>query len=202
MMPYGIQQGSLVKGKCECDLELQNHCRVGGEGTRQEGSDQTIRACPIKREIHLTAPFVCLRTPFALTTTRFTKFGFHQSLRFPYLSAQTFLLPFFIHFTSCSSTNFFLINTMADIFSSHPYPGRKNIQPANYSCEPCEKTFASKDRAAHDRSKGHRLALAKIKAVVEAAEALRNGYPVENNENIDPNACHNCGERKYLQYFH
>ncbi|TIA20687.1 hypothetical protein D6C80_02295 [Aureobasidium pullulans] len=87
---------------------------------------------------------------------------------------------------------------MADIFSSHPYPGRKNIQPANYSCGPCEKTFASKDRAAHDRSKGHRLALAKIKAVVEAAEALRNGYPVENNENIDPNACHNCGELGHM----
>lgn len=78
--------------------------------------------------------------------------------------------------------------TMADIFSSHPYPGRKTINPNNHYCAVCNRTLAYKDRAAHDRSKKHRAGLEKQKAKEAAANRA------EGNENVDPNACHNCGQ--------
>lgn len=80
---------------------------------------------------------------------------------------------------------------MADIFSSHPYNSFKSIHPANHHCDVCDRTIAYKDRAAHERSKKHKAALEKLKA----KEAAANGWPAtDGNENVDPNACHNCGQ--------
>ncbi|KAI4720846.1 hypothetical protein E4T48_02988 [Aureobasidium sp. EXF-10727] len=82
---------------------------------------------------------------------------------------------------------------MADIFSSHPYPGRKTINPSTHHCAVCDRTLAYKDRAAHDRSKKHRAELDREKA----KEAAANGH-AEGNENLDPNACHNCGQSGHM----
>jgi len=80
---------------------------------------------------------------------------------------------------------------MADIFSSHPYNSFKTIHPANHHCVECNRTIAYKDRAAHERSKKHKAELEKLKA----KEAAANGWSAtEGNENLDPNACHNCGQ--------
>ncbi|KAG9684560.1 hypothetical protein KCU95_g10630, partial [Aureobasidium melanogenum] len=81
---------------------------------------------------------------------------------------------------------------MADIFSSHPYPGRKTINPSTHHCAVCDRTLAYKDRAAHERSKKHRAEVEKQKAKEAAANAP------QGNENIDPNACHNCGQPGHM----
>jgi len=82
---------------------------------------------------------------------------------------------------------------MADIFSSHPYNSFKTIHPASHHCDVCDRTLAYKDRAAHERSKKHKAELDKLKA----QEAAANGFSTTGgNENLDPNACHNCGQRQ------
>ncbi|KAG9577883.1 hypothetical protein KCU77_g14411, partial [Aureobasidium melanogenum] len=81
---------------------------------------------------------------------------------------------------------------MADIFSSHPYPGRKTINPSTHHCGVCDRTLAYKDRAAHERSKKHRAERERQKAKEAAANAP------EGNENIDRNACHNCGQPGHM----
>jgi hypothetical protein len=104
---------------------------------------------------------------------------------------------------------FIEIIIMADIFSSHPYPGRKNIMPSKHHCELCDKTFAYKDRAAHDRSKKHKAAMDKQQAALDKKDAFATakaggykGTEAEHNakydaDHADPNACHNCGQCEY-----
>jgi hypothetical protein len=80
---------------------------------------------------------------------------------------------------------------MADIFSAHPYNSFKHINPSTHHCDVCDRTLAYKDRAAHERSKKHKAELDKLKAKEDAA----NGWgATDGKENLDPNACHNCGQ--------
>jgi hypothetical protein len=84
---------------------------------------------------------------------------------------------------------------MADIFSAHPYNSFKQINPSKHHCDVCDRTLAYKDRAAHERSKKHKAELEKLKV----KEAAVNGWSAtEGNENLDPNACHNCEQCQSL----
>lgn len=82
-----------------------------------------------------------------------------------------------------------------DPFSSHPYPARKEILPAVYYCEVCDKDMRTVDKNAHMRGKKHTQNVAENTKPEDNSKWSFIASGTEGaKDSKDTRECFSCGE--------